>query len=68
MFKFIKKNKKENTDEKEQAIKIAALLVHAAKIDENYTSKEKEIIKKTLIDLGFNSEELLEILENAEKL
>ena len=68
MFKFIKKNKKENTDEKEQAIKIAALLVHAAKIDENYTSKEKEIIKKTLIDLGFNSEQLLEILENAEKL
>ena len=68
MFKFIKKNKKENTDEKEQAIKIAALLVHAAKIDENYTNKEKEIIKKTLIDLGFNSEQLLEILENAEKL
>ena len=68
MFKFIKQNKNGNNDEKEKAIKIAALLIHAAKIDENYTDKEKEIIKKTLIDLGFNSEELLEILENAEKL
>ena len=68
MFKFIKQNKKGNNDEKEKAIKIAALLIHAAKIDENYTDKEKEIIKKTLIELGFNSKQLIEILENAEKL
>ena len=31
---------------------IAALLIHVAKIDENYEDKEKEIIKKTLIELG----------------
>ena len=30
---------------------IAALLIHAAKIDENYTDVEKEMIKKALIDL-----------------
>ena len=46
MFNFLKKNRKDKTDEKESAIKIAALLIHAAKIDENYTDKEKEIIKK----------------------
>ena len=33
-------------------LKLASLLIHAAKIDENYTDKEKEIIKKTLIELG----------------
>ena len=68
MFNFLKKNRKDKTDEKESAIKIAALLIHAAKIDENYTDKEKEIIKKTLVDLGFDSKKLVEILENAEKL
>ena len=31
---------------------IAALLIHVAKIDENYEDKEKEIIRKTLIELG----------------
>ena len=68
MFNFLKKNRKDKTDEKESAIKIAALLIHAAKIDENYTDKEKEIIKKTLVDLGFDSKKLIETIENAEKL
>ena len=68
MLNFLKKNIKDKTNEKEQAIKIAALLIHAAKIDENYTDKEKEIIKKTLVDLGFDSKKLIETIENAEKL
>ena len=68
MLNFLKRNRKDKTYEKEPAIKIAALLIHAAKIDENYTDKEKEIIKKTLVDLGFDSKKLIEILENAEKL
>ena len=68
MFNFLKKNRKDKTDEKESAIKIAALLIHAAKIDENYTDKEKEIIKKTLVDLGFDSKKLIVTIENAEKL
>ena len=33
-------------------IKVCALLIHAAKIDENYTDNEEEIIKKTLLELG----------------
>ncbi len=68
MFNFLKKNRKDKTYEKEPAIKIAALLIHAAKIDENYTDKEKEIIKKTLVDLGLDSKKLIETIKNAEKL
>ena len=68
MFTFLKKNPKDETIDTDTAVKIAALLIHAAKIDENYTDKEKEIIKKTLVDLGFDSKKLIETIENAEKL
>tara|TARA_B110000014_G_scaffold14186_1_gene9499 strand:- start:251 stop:676 length:426 start_codon:yes stop_codon:yes gene_type:complete len=68
MFTFLKKNPKDETSDTDTAVKIAALLIHAAKIDENYTDKEKEIIKKTLVDLGFDSKKLIVTIENAEKL
>ena len=68
MFTFLKKNPKDETSDTDTAVKIAALLIHAAKIDENYTDKEKEIIKKTLVDLGLDSKKLIETIENAEKL
>ena len=68
MFTFLKKNPKDETSDTDQAVKIAALLIHAAKIDENYTDKEKEIIQKTLVDLGLDSKKLIETIENAEKL
>ena len=68
MFTFLKKNPKDETSDTDSAVKIAALLIHAAKIDENYTNKEKEIIKKTLVDLGLDSKKLIETIENAEKL
>ena len=44
--------KKKSTNENDNLVKIAALLIHAAKIDENYTLKEQEIIKKTLLEVG----------------
>ena len=47
--KIFKKEKKENIESNN--ILIAALLIHAAKIDENYTDKEKEIIKKAMTNL-----------------
>ena len=56
--------KKNNNDE---LIKICALLVHAAKIDENYSDDEKIIIKKTLISIAENKEDVDDILEKAEK-
>ncbi len=68
MFTFLKKNPKDETSDTDSAVKIAALLIHAAKIDENYTDKEKEIIKKTLVDLGIDSKKLIEIIKNAENL
>ena len=68
MFTFLKKNPKDETSDTDSAVKIAALLIHAAKIDEIYTDKEKEIIKKTLVDLGLDSKKLIETIESAEKL
>jgi len=67
MFKKIfKKKNEENTDNKN--ILIAALLVHAAKIDDNYTDVEKEIIKKALISLDATTpSEAEQLLKKAEK-
>ena len=60
---FFKKDN--NKTEVDFLIKICALLVHAAKIDENYTENEEEIIKKTLLELGAPQEDLLKITKNA---
>ena len=64
--KFFKKKKKENNDSKN--ILIAALLIHAAKIDNNYTINEKQIIKKALMNLyKINERESEELLVKAEE-
>ena len=49
-------------------IKITCLLVHAAKIDEIYTDKEREIIKKTILNLGIEKNEIEKILDEAENI
>jgi len=59
---FFKNN---NKTEDNFLIKICALLVHAAKIDENYTENEEEIIKKTLLELGAPQEDLSKITKKA---
>ena len=67
MFKKIF-NKKSNEENNKEDILVAALLIHAAKIDENYTSKEKEIIKKALVNFkSISLEEADDILVKAEK-
>ena len=60
---FFKKNDKKVEDN--FLIKIGALLIHTAKIDENYTDKEVEIIKKTLLELGVKKENLLSTIKEA---
>ena len=45
--------------------KVCALLIHAAKIDENYTDKEEDIIKKTLNELGIKNENISKTIEEA---
>ena len=60
---FFKKQvkKKENNF----LIKVCALLIHAAKIDEQYTDKEEKIIEKTLIELGLNKESINKTIKEA---
>ena len=67
MFKKIfKKEKKENSEDKN--ILAAALLIHAAKVDENYSDIEKKIIKEALINLNnINSDQAEELMNLAEK-
>ena len=60
---FFKKDN--NKTEVDFLIKICALLVHAAKIDENYTENEEEIVKKTLLELGASQEDLSTIIKKA---
>ena len=57
--------KKENKIKKNFLIKVCALLIHAAKIDENFTDYEEEIIKKTLLELGSAQEDLFQIIKEA---
>ena len=67
MFKKIfSKQKKESLDNKN--VLVAALLIHAARIDENYTDIEKEIIKKALVELNnISSDQAENLIKLAEK-
>jgi len=59
--------KKENKDINNLSLVIvASLLIHSAKIDQNFTNKEKKIIQKALIEMGADSEKIDKIMEEAE--
>ena len=60
-------SKKNIDDKNDNFIKISALLIHAAKIDENYSLKEEEIIRKTLLEIGANSDDLNKIIEKGKQ-
>ena len=66
IFKFLNKNKGKS-DTNLEAVNVASLLIHAAKIDENYTSEEKEIIKKTVKKLYPDLDNLDEVIVQAER-
>ena len=63
---FFKKNKDKNKGE--DLTKIAALLIHAANIDENFTQREEEIIKETLSKINSNNENINEVIKKAKKI
>ena len=65
MISFFKYKEKDTINYTKSYSKIAALLIYAAKIDENYEDKEKEIIKKTLIELGAESSNIDKIIIDA---
>ena len=58
-------NKKDNNQKEDFLVKICALLIHTAKIDQDYTQKEEEIIKKTLLELGLRKESLHNTIKEA---
>tara|TARA_B100001057_G_scaffold105265_1_gene102828 strand:+ start:281 stop:685 length:405 start_codon:yes stop_codon:yes gene_type:complete len=61
---FFKKDKNEDND----LSKVAALLIHAAKIDENFSRSEEVIIKKALLQIGANNENLERIFADGKKI
>ncbi len=62
---FNKKKSSENNSY--DLVKIAALLIHAARIDEKYSIEEEEIISKTMLNLGANENELATIIKKAKQ-
>ena len=60
-------NIKDNNNE-DDLIKIAALLIHAAKIDENYSNQEDKIIKETMLEMGAKKENLEKIIKSAKEI
>ena len=61
---FFKKNNNQEND----LLKIAALLIHAAKIDENFTIEEEKIIEETLLNLGANKDNVKQIIIESKKI
>ncbi len=61
---FFKKNNNNFND----LSKVAALLIHAAKIDENYSVNEEKIIKQSLLELSSGNENIEEIILNGKKI
>ena len=67
MFNLFKKDiENKSEDSHLSLISIAALLIHSAKIDENFTEKEKKIIRNALIEMGADQNDLDKILKDAE--
>ena len=63
---FTREKEAKNDDSHLSLISIAALLIHSAKIDQNFTEKEKNIIKKALIQMGAAEDTLDTIIKEAE--
>tara|TARA_B100000941_G_scaffold199312_1_gene144649 strand:- start:308 stop:733 length:426 start_codon:yes stop_codon:yes gene_type:complete len=67
MFNLFTKEKENENDESHLSlISVAALLIHSAKIDQNFTNKERRIIKNALIEMGAAKDNLDEIIKEAE--
>ena len=67
MFSFFKNKNIDHNNDENIFSKVASLLIHIAKIDQNYTAKEKEIVIKTILELGAKKENIENIISIAEK-
>ena len=61
-------NKNDKNIKNDNLVKVSALLIHAAKIDENYSIDEEKIIKETLLEIGANNENIDKIIEDGKKI
>ena len=59
---------KNTTDSTKDLVKVAALLIHAAKIDENLTNQEEKIIKTALLENGVKDKDLEKVFKDGIKL
>ena len=67
IFSLFSKEKENKNDKNHLSLTgIAALLIHSARIDENFTEKERSIIKRALIEMGADENSLEEIIKDAE--
>ena len=67
MFNIFKKEKIKEEIQNPSIIAVTCLLIHSAKIDENYTDKEKKIIKDAIIEMGANVREIDSVIQEAEE-
>ena len=67
MFNIFKKEENEKENNHPSIMAVAGLLIHSARIDENYTDKEKKIIKDAIVEMGSGTEEIDKIMQDAEE-
>ena len=67
MFNIFKKDKIKEESQNPSIMAVSCLLIHSAKIDENYTDKEKKIIKDAIIEMGADVNEIDSVIQEAEK-
>ena len=66
MFNIFKKEETEKDSHHPSIMAVTCLLIHSAKIDQNYTEKEKKIIKDAIIEMGAESKGIDKIMIDAE--
>ncbi len=66
MFNIFKKKEAEKETNHPSIMAVACLLIHSARIDQNYTDKEKKIIKEAIIEMGAEPKEIDKIMKDAE--
>ena len=67
MFNIFKKEETKKNNNHPSAMAVACLLIHSAKIDEHYTDKEKEIVKRAIIEMGAENKEIDKFIQEAEE-
>ena len=65
MFNIFKKEEAEKESNHPSIIAVACLLIHSARIDENYTDKEKKIIKDAIIEMGAETGDIDKVIQGA---